>query len=95
MELAFLRSIIIIFGLSIVIILVFHRLRIPTVIGFILTGLLVGPHGLGLVKTVGEVNNLADIGLILLLFTIGIEFSPRSFLGMGRPVLSAGLLQFP
>ncbi|MCL6471819.1 MAG: cation:proton antiporter [Firmicutes bacterium] len=93
MELLFLRNIIIISGLATLIILLFHRFRIPTIIGFILTGMLVGPHGLGLIRETSQVDNLANIGLILLLFVIGIEFSPKSFLSLGKPILTAGVLQ--
>jgi CPA2 family monovalent cation:H+ antiporter-2 len=53
----------------------------------------IGPGGWGLIKNVGQVETLADIGLVLLLFTIGIEFSLENILAMQRRILLAGFLQ--
>lgn len=58
-----------------------------------ITGVLAGPHGLGMVKAVNDVEALADLGIILLLFTIGMEFSLRQLLRLGRSVLLGGALQ--
>ncbi|MCK4472385.1 MAG: cation:proton antiporter, partial [Anaerolineae bacterium] len=55
MEIPLLNDIVIIFGLSIAILFICHRLRVPTIVGFLLTGILAGPYGLGLVKAVHEV----------------------------------------
>ena len=75
MELTLLKSITIIFILSIGVLLVCDRLRIPSIVGYLVTGVIAGPHGLKLVNEIHEVELLAEIGIILLLFTIGIEFS--------------------
>lgn len=88
-----LNELIIVFSLSIVVFLVFSYFKIPSVVGFLLTGVLAGPHGIGLVKSLHEVETLAEIGIILLLFTIGIEFSFKDFLKMKRNVLIGGSLQ--
>ncbi len=48
-----------------------HQAKLPPIIAFLVTGLLLGPHGLGVVSAVEEVEQLAEIGVILLLFTIG------------------------
>lgn len=93
MELILLKDVIVIFALSIIILFVFNRLQIPVVVGFILTGILVGPQGLGLIQATDEVRNLADISIILMLFTIGIDFSVRNLLQIRRPVLIGGSLQ--
>jgi len=93
MQIPLLREIIIIFGLSIAVLLVCHRLRIPAIVGFLLTGIMAGPHGLGLIKAVHEVEVLAEIGVVLLLFTIGIEFSLKNLLQIKRSVLLGGSLQ--
>ncbi|MHB8840252.1 MAG: cation:proton antiporter domain-containing protein [Candidatus Aquicultor sp.] len=93
MELILLRDIVLIFAFSTLILYLFNRLRIPSIIGFILTGALVGPQGLGLIRASIEVRNLANIGIILMLFTIGIEFSIKTFLQARRPVLLGGSLQ--
>ncbi|MDD1678537.1 MAG: cation:proton antiporter, partial [Methanomicrobiales archaeon] len=93
MELSLLSSIVVIFGLSIVVIFLFNLLRIPAVVGFILTGLLVGPHGLSLISAIEQVELLAEIGIILLLFTIGLEFSFRNLWKIRQSVLVGGSLQ--
>jgi len=66
---------------------------VPVTVGFILTGILAGPHLLGLVKAIHEVEILAEIGVILLLFTIGVEFSFANLLQIRRSVLWAGPIQ--
>ncbi|MCF8349367.1 MAG: cation:proton antiporter, partial [Bacteroidales bacterium] len=75
MEIPILTDIVIILGLSVFIILLFQRLKLPVILGFLITGIIVGPHGLNLIKAVHEVELLAEIGIIFLLFLIGIEFS--------------------
>ena len=93
MEIPLLYDICIIFGLSIGVLLICHRLSVPSIVGFLLTGLIAGPHGLGLIQADREVEILAEIGVILLLFTIGIEFSLRNLLQIRRAVLLGGSLQ--
>jgi len=93
MEILLLNDIVIIFGLSIAILFICHRLRVPTVVGFLLTGILAGPYGLGLVKAVHEVEILAEVGVVLLLFTIGIEFSLERLLQIKKSVLMGGSIQ--
>src|SRR5688500_6670917 len=78
---------------SVPIAFIFHRLRLPTIVGFMITGVLIGPHSLGLIKDVHAIEMLAEIGVALLLFTIGLEFSLRRMLEMGRLVLLGGGLQ--
>jgi len=93
MEIPLLTDIVIIFGLSIGILFICHRLRVPTIVGFLLAGILAGPYGLGLVKAVHEVEILAEIGVVLLLFTIGIEFSLQRLLQIKKSVLTGGSIQ--
>ncbi|MDW7732684.1 MAG: cation:proton antiporter, partial [Methanolobus sp.] len=93
MELTLLTDIGIIFGLSIIILLLFHRMRLSPVLGFLVTGILAGPHGLGIITGVEEVEALAEIGIILLLFTIGIEMSIKDLWDIKKAVLLGGGLQ--
>jgi len=93
MEIPLLNDIVIIFGLAIVVLCICHRLHVPAVVGFLLTGIFVGPYGFGLVKAVHEVEILAEIGIVLLLFTIGIEFSLERLLQIRKSVLMGGSLQ--
>lgn len=93
MGIPLLNDIVIIFVLSIVILFICHRLRIPAIVGFLLAGILAGPYGLGLVKAVHEVELLAEVGVVLLLFTIGIELSLKKLLQIKKSVLMGGSIQ--
>lgn len=93
MEIPLLNDIVIIFGLAIAVLFICHRLRMSAIVGFLLTGIFVGPYGFGLVKAVYEVEILAEIGIVLLLFTIGIEFSLERLLQIRKSVLMGGSLQ--
>jgi CPA2 family monovalent cation:H+ antiporter-2 len=74
--------------------LVCHRLRLPVLVGYVVAGIGLGPQGLGLVQSVEEVDVLSEIGVVLLLFTIGIEFSLEKLLQGRRSVLVGGPVQF-
>ncbi|MEZ4301337.1 MAG: cation:proton antiporter, partial [Polyangiaceae bacterium] len=65
----------IIAALAVLVTVVLAKLRLPTVAGLLAAGALVGPFGLHLVKSVHAIEVLAEIGVVLLLFTIGLEFS--------------------
>ena len=93
MEIKLLQDIAIIFGLAIIVLQICHRIKLPAIIGFLVTGALVGPHGLHLLKSVHEVELLAEIGVVLLLFTIGLEFSLKELFRLKRQVLIGGSLQ--
>jgi len=93
MEIPLLNDIVIIFGLSIAVLFIFHLIRVPAIVGFLLTGILAGPHGLGLIKDPHQVEILAEIGVVLLLFAIGLEFSLKRMSQIKRSILLGGLLQ--
>jgi monovalent cation:H+ antiporter-2, CPA2 family len=93
MEIKLLNDIVIIFAVAVVVLLLCHKLRLPTIIGFLFTGALTGPHGFGLIAGIHEVEILAEVGIVLLLFTIGIEFSIEELLRIKRQVLVGGALQ--
>lgn len=70
-----------------------QRLRQPPLIGFLLAGVLLGPYGLGIVRDVRIVEALAQVGVVLLLFTVGLEVSLSSLRRLGRIVWVAGPVQ--
>src|SRR3989442_10881248 len=92
-QLLILRDLAVIFGASLVVVLVFHRMRLPALPGFIVAGVLLGPNALGFIPDVHRVEGLAEVGVILLLFTIGIEFSLGRLRETGRRVVVAGACQ--
>jgi K+:H+ antiporter len=89
----FLRELVIVLTATIAIVFVFQKLRLPNIVGFLLTGVIIGPHGFQLIQSVDQVESLAEIGVVLLLFTIGLEFSLETILSVQRRVVWAGLLQ--
>lgn len=93
MEIPLLIDIVIILGLSILVTFVCTRLKIPVIVGFLITGTIAGPYGFSLVKAVHEVEIIAEIGVILLLFSIGLEFSLKHLLQLRKTVLLGGTTQ--
>jgi len=92
-EIHFLEELLIVLAVTISIVFLSQKLRVPAIVGFLLAGVVIGPGGLALITSVNQVETLADIGLVLLLFIIGIEFSLESFLTMQRRIIWAGFLQ--
>jgi Kef-type K+ transport system membrane component KefB len=70
---------------------VFERLRLPAVLGEILAGVLIGPYGAALVVPGDAINDVAEIGAIFLLFTVGLEIQPKDLLRVGRTSLYVAL----
>lgn len=93
MEIPLLSELVIILGLSVLVILLFNRLKLPTILGFLMTGLIAGPYGFNLISNYHEVEVLAEIGVILLLFIIGIEFSLKKLIAIKDAVLIGGSIQ--
>src|SRR6266542_1193777 len=90
---AFLAPLAIVFLAALASAYVLHRLRQPPLIGFLLAGALVGPFGLGLVPDVEAVTTLAEAGVVLLLFTVGLELELPNLKRLGRIVWLAGPIQ--
>lgn len=93
MAIQLLNDVIVIFLISIVAIFVGHRLRVPEVVGFLVTGVVAGPHGLRLVQGVEQIEFLAEVGVVLLLFAIGMEFSFERLFRIRKSTLVGGPLQ--
>ncbi len=91
---AFLGPLALVFLAALAAAYVLNRLRLPPLIGYLLAGVLLGPHGLGFVKDVGTVEALAQVGVVLLLFTVGLELPLSSLRRLGSAVWIAGPIQF-
>ena len=87
-----LADITIVFAISVAAILICHVLRVPSTVGFLLAGIVAGPHGLRVVGA-EEVELLAEIGIVLLMFVIGLEFSLSGVAAVRKPFLLGGTLQ--
>lgn len=88
----FVDQLILVFAASVAAAALFWRLRIPTLVCYLLVGALLGP-GLGLVTAVGEFRFIAEFGVAFLLFTLGLEFSLPRLLALRRWVFGMGLAQ--
>ncbi|MER2998294.1 cation:proton antiporter domain-containing protein [Pontibacter populi] len=93
MEMPLLNDVVIILGLAVVVILLFQRFKLPTILGFLITGVIAGPHGLSLVHDMHNIEMLAEIGVIMLLFIIGMEFSLKRLALIKRTILLGGATQ--
>ena len=80
-------------GLAVLVTVLLARLKLPTVAGLLFAGALVGPYGLGLVRSVATIEMLAELGVVMLLFTIGLEFSLDRLRHIMRQVALGGLVQ--
>jgi len=90
METDILRSLVIILSVSALIVYALSRVKIPPLVGFLLAGVIIGPHGLELLRDTHAVELMAEIGVVLLLFTIGIEFSLSRLMRMKKAVIAGG-----
>ncbi len=93
MELGFLKSLVIVLGVSALVVFLLHRLKIPSIVGFLLAGAILGPYGIGILRDVRSIEIMAEIGVVLLLFTIGIEFSMARLIRMKKAVIAGGGIQ--
>ena len=79
--------------LSTFVIFVCHKIKIPPIVGFLITGALCGPSTFGLVSDLDAVNTLSEIGIVFLLFTIGLEISIGELIRLRKSVFFGGLIQ--
>jgi CPA2 family monovalent cation:H+ antiporter-2 len=93
LELEILKTLVILFGLSALVVFVLHKLRVPSIVGFLIAGIFLGPHGFGFIQKVQEVELLAEIGVILLLFTVGLEISLKQLKRIHSAILGGGFSQ--
>ncbi|QOV88972.1 cation:proton antiporter [Humisphaera borealis] len=74
--------------------LIAHFLRQPIILGYLVAGAVIGPLGLRWIHSAGSVEVISEIGLVLLLFIIGLEMNIKSILAAGKQLLVAGFGQF-
>lgn len=93
MSLPLLGEVVALFVVSVLIAYLCYRIRLVPIAGFLIAGVLIGPGALGLVSDTDLIYDLAEIGVILLLFTIGVEFSLEKLARIKRFVVLGGSLQ--
>ncbi|TMH85582.1 MAG: potassium transporter, partial [Betaproteobacteria bacterium] len=88
-----LQSVLVLLASSVLAVALCRSLQLPPMIGYLVTGLALGPHALGLVSGIEETRRLAQFGVVFLMFSIGLEFSLPKLLAMRRAVFGLGLAQ--
>jgi CPA2 family monovalent cation:H+ antiporter-2 len=86
-------NLLIIFASSLVVIALFQRLRLPPVLGYLCVGLMIGPTAFNWVNESEELPDLAELGVVFLLFSLGLEFSLSKMIALRRVVFGLGSLQ--
>ena len=87
-----LQNVVLLFSAAFIISVIFRYISAPTILGYLFTGIIIGPQVLGLFSQ-EQVEPLAEIGLVLLLFVVGLELSPRFFAQLGPNLLLASAIQ--
>ncbi|MBW7834190.1 MAG: cation:proton antiporter [Simplicispira suum] len=85
-----LSHILLLLGATVAVVLAFQRLRIPTSLGYLLVGVILGPHTAGPIVNVPEFKTMAEFGVVFLLFTIGLNFSLPQLHALRDQVLGLG-----
>ena len=85
-----LLEILVLLAVAVIAVALFRRLKLPPILAYLFTGLVVGPHGLGWIDDTEDTRFLAEFGVVFLLFTVGLEFSLPQLIAMRREVLGLG-----
>ena len=88
-----LSLVLLLLGASVLAVVVFRRLNLPPVLGYLAVGCIIGPHALNLMQDESRMQHLAEFGVVFLMFSIGLEFSLPRLYAMKRIVFGLGLLQ--
>ena len=81
------------FALCVAVAVTFHRLRLPSIVGFLVAGVVVGPHAIGLVRHEEMVRELAEVGIIVMLFAVGLEVPLSQLRRLRRAIVLGGCVQ--
>ncbi|MGH9311188.1 MAG: cation:proton antiporter [Vicinamibacterales bacterium] len=81
------------YAVALVLVVALARVRLPTIVAMMVAGVVAGPSGLRIIGTVEEVEMLAELGIVLLLFTVGLDFSLAAVRQIWRTIVLAGTLQ--
>ena len=90
MDHSLLDGVLLVLAASAVAVMLLRRIGLPPILGYLVVGILMGPHVLGVVPDDATIHTLAEVGVVFLLFTIGLEFSFSSFVSMRGTVLGLG-----
>ena len=88
-----LHLVLILLAAAVLVVILFRLLKLPAMIGYLLVGIIIGPHSLGLIPDTAGTQYLAEIGVVFLMFSIGLEFSLAKLTTMRRIVFGLGASQ--
>ena len=88
-----LRVVLIFLAAAVLVVILFRQFKLPAMLGYLLVGLLIGPHGLALIPDNENTRDLAEFGVVFLMFSIGLEFSLSKLMTMRRIVFGLGATQ--
>ena len=88
-----LLQVVLLLGLAVIIVSISRRLHFPPILSYIIVGIIVGPYGLGFIDTEENITLLAELGIVFLLFSIGLEFSLSQMMAMRKLVFGLGSAQ--
>ncbi len=87
------QDVVVILSVSLPIIFLFKKINLPSIVGFLIAGMLIGPYGFNLIKSVNQISVMAEIAIMLLMFTIGLQFSLSQLIKIKKFLLIAGGFQ--
>ena len=88
-----LEPLLILLAFAVVIVVICRSLKLPAMLGYLIVGILIGPNALGLISSSEETNHLAEVGVVFLMFTLGLEFNLAKFSAIRRLVFGLGFAQ--
>jgi CPA2 family monovalent cation:H+ antiporter-2 len=89
----FLAHLVVTYAIALVLVVGLARVRVPAIVTMMLAGVVAGPSGLRVIRTAEEVETLAELGIVFLLFTVGLDFSLAAVKQIWRTIVTAGTLQ--
>ena len=88
-----LEFVLLMLGAAVIGVVIFRYLQLPSILGYLAVGVVIGPHSTGLVSDAQSLEGLAEFGVVFLMFTVGLEFSLSQLLAMRKIVFGLGLAQ--
>jgi len=88
-----LQLLLILLAVAVLVVVLFRSLHLPAMLGYLIVGVLIGPHALGWIPDAPETRHLAEFGVVFLMFSIGLEFSLARLRSMQRLVFGLGTAQ--
>ncbi len=80
-------------GIVVLTVSILNKMQLPPILGYLLTGVLIAPSGLGILHDMGDLDSLAHFGIVFMLFTIGLELSLQKLISMRRALINIGGMQ--